>query len=107
MITTKELQYVDAWATKIPMPGIEYSISVLKEMKECYETYKRKYQNKEYNLIFSNGEEICFEILACNLCHMLGIDFQNIKGEYFDDYRKDVLDINSYTFTSYDLLEAV
>jgi len=107
MITTKELQYVDTWATKIPMPGIEYSISVLKEMKECYETYKRKYQNKEYNLIFSNGEEICFEILACNLCHMLGIDFQNIKGEYFDDYRKDVLDINSYTFTSYDLLEAI
>ena len=34
MITTKELQYVEAWATKIPMPGIEYSISVLKEMKE-------------------------------------------------------------------------
>lgn len=107
MITTKELQYVDTWATKIPMPGIEYSISVLKEMKECYETYKRKYQNKEYNLIFSNGEEICFEIMAFNLCHMLGIDFQNIKGEYFDDYRKNVLDLNSYTFTSYDLLEAI
>ena len=107
MITTKELQYVDIWATKIPMPGEEYSTQVINEIKECYETYKQKYQNKEYNLIFSNGEEITFEIMASNLCHMLGIDYQNIRGEYFKNYRKEVLKIQTSYFSSFDLLEAI
>ena len=107
MITTKELQYVDVWPTKIPMPGEEYSTQVVNEMKECYETYKQKYQSKEYNLIFSNGEEITFEILASNLCHMLGIDYQNIKGDYFDDYRKEILKIPTSHFSSFDLLESI
>lgn len=107
MITTKELQYVDKWETKIPMPGEEYSTQVVDEMKECYETYKQKYKNKEYNLIFSNGEEITFEIMASNLCHMLGVDYQNIKGEYFKKYRQEVLKIQATCFTSFDLLEAI
>lgn len=107
MITTKELQYVEAWASKIPMPGEEYSTQVVSEMKECYETYKQKYKNKEYNLIFSNGEEITFEIMASNLCHMLGVDYQNIKGEYFKKYRNEVLKIQAPCFTSFDLLEAI
>ena len=55
MITTKELQYVDLWASKIPMPGEEYSKQVIKELEECCKTYNEKYKNKEYNLIFSMG----------------------------------------------------
>ena len=105
MITSKELQYVDARANRTPMPGIEYSMKVLSEMKDCYDSFKQKYYNKEYNMIFSNGEEIRFEILSKNLCHMLGIDFNNIKGEYFDNYRKNILGINNNDFSSFDLLE--
>lgn len=107
IITSKELNYVDQWATKIPMPGIEYSQQVVEQMKECYEIYKQKYQNKEYSLIFSNGEEINFEILAANLCHMLGIDYKNIKGEYFNDYRRNILGMTASSFASFDLLESI
>lgn len=107
MITSRELDYVDLWANKIPMPGEEYSRQVIEQMKECYEIYKQKYQNKEYSLIFSNGEEIDFEILSSNLCHMLGIDYKNIKGEYFDNYRKNYLGITSAIYSSFDLLEAI
>ena len=107
MITTKELQYVDVWANRIPMPGEEYSTQVINEMKECYETYKQKYRNKEYNLIFSNGEEIDFGIMESNLCHMLGIDYQNIKIDYFTQYRKEILKLQTQNFSSFDLLEAI
>lgn len=107
MITAKELQYVDLWASKIPMPGEEYSKQVVEEIKECYETYKQKYQNKEYNLTFSNGEEIDFEIMQFNLCHMLGIDYQNIKSDFFDEYRRNILNIQTQSFTSLDLLESI
>lgn len=107
IITSKELDYVNMWASKIPMPGEEYSRQVVEQMKECYEIYKQIYRNKEYSLIFSNGEEINFEIMKSNLCHMLGIDYQNIKGEYFDNYRGDILQLTSCTFSSFDLLEAI
>lgn len=105
MITTKELQYVGDWAKKIPMPGIEYSTNVMREIEYCYNLFNDIYKNKEYNLIFSNGEEIIFEILSKNLCHMLGINYQNIKGECFDKYREEVLGTKSTDFTSYDLIE--
>lgn len=107
MITSKELKYVNNWANKVPMPGVEYSKSVLEEIKKCYELYNKKYKDKEYSMIFSNSEEIDFEILSKNLCHMLGIDFGNIRGEYFDDYRKQVFNTESIDFSSYDLLEMI
>ena len=105
MITQKELQFVELWASKIPIPGIEYSREVMNEIKKSYETYNELYKDKEYNFIFSNGEEINFEILTKNLCHMLGIDYQNIKNECFSDYRLNVLKTNSSNLSSYELLE--
>ena len=54
--------------------------------------------DKEYNIIFSNSGEIDFQILSKNLCHLLGIDFQNIKGEYFEEYRKNVLEYQAVIF---------
>lgn len=107
MITSKELQYVDSWATKIPMPGYEYSIKVLNELKKCVNQFNAKYRDKEYNIIFSNGEEIRFQILDKNLCHMLGIDYNNIRGEYFDNYRSTVLGTSCQNISSYNLLELI
>lgn len=107
IITSRELDYVTQFANKIPMPGEEYSMQVITQMKECYKIYKQKYLNKEYSLIFSNGEEINFEILASNLCHMLGIDYKKIKGEYFDNYRREHLGITTSSFTSFELLESI
>lgn len=107
MISIKELQYVDLWANKIPMPGYEYSIAVLNEIKKCYEVYKARYKDKEYSMIFSNSEEIEFEIFAKNLCHMLGIDYNNIMGDYFKDYRLNVFKTASLNISSFELLELI
>lgn len=107
MITKKELQYVDLWANKIPMPGVEYSIKVLKSIKECLEIWQEKYSNKDYNIIFSNGEEINFKVFDYNLCHMLGINYKNIKGEYFDECRKKVFGTTASDFSSFDLLNMI
>lgn len=107
MITKKELQNVDKWPTKIPMPGIKYSTEAIDKVEECYETYEKKYKNKEYNIIFSNKEEITFEIHPSNLCHMLGIDYNNIKDSYFKEYRKNILKISKDDFSSIELLEAI
>jgi len=107
MITSKELKYVNVWANKIPMPGIEYSKQVLEEIKKCYELYKEKYKDKQYSMIFSNSNEIDFEIQSKNLCHMMGIDFGNIRNDYFDQYRKDVFNTSYTDFTSFELLEMI
>lgn len=107
MITNKEMQYVDFWANRIPMPGIEYSIQVLNSIKKCLETWKEKYSDKDYNIIFSNGEEINFKIFDYNLCHMFGIDYKNIKGEYFDECRKNIFGYNASDFNSYELLNMI
>lgn len=107
MITSKELQYVEVWTNKIPMSGYEYSIRVLNELKNCAEQFNKKYRDKEYNFIFSNGEEIKFQILDKNLCHMLGIDYNNIKGEYFNNYRLNVLVTGCTNLSSYELLELI
>ena len=107
MLTIKELQYVDLWANKIPMPGYEYSLNILKEMKKCYEIYNQKYKDKNFDVILSNSEEIEFEIMSRNLCHMLGIDFNNVKGDYFNKYRQEAFGNSSNNFNSYDLVELI
>ena len=60
MLTTKELQYVNSWANKVPMPGYDYSIKILKEMKKCLDIYHNQYKDKDFCIIFSNGEEMNF-----------------------------------------------
>ena len=107
MLTIKELQYVDSWASKIPMPGVEYSLEVLKEMEKCYKIYLEKYRNKEYNILFSNSDEIDLVIQEKNLCHMLGVDFSNIRNDYFTDFRLEAFGNSSSVFTSFDLLELI
>lgn len=107
MVSSKELRYVDSWANKTPMPGIEYSLRVLDDVERCYKLYNEKYKDKEYSIIFSDSEEIDFEILSKNLCHMMGIDYSNIKGEYFDSYRQQAFGTSSTDISSYDLLELI
>lgn len=106
MITKRELQYVELWATKVPTPGYDYSMDILNKIEQCYNLYKSKYKDKEYSISFSNGEEIDLEIQAKNLCHMMGIDYKNIMCDYFNDYRLKVFNTDT-RLTSYELLESV
>ena len=107
MITSKELQYVTNNADNIPMPGEDYSLRVLENVKKCYETFNEIYNNKEFNFIFSNGEEILLKIFNYNLPHMLGIDYNDIKGNSFYEARKNVFNTESIDFKANDLLEMI
>ena len=103
MITRKELGYVKEWANRIPYPGLEYAEEAMSKLKNALDNYNKFYNNKQYELILSNGEEFSFEILNKNLCHLLGIDYKNLSSDYCESYRKDVLKLD-YVTKSYELL---
>ena len=103
MITRKELGYVKDWANKVPYPGMEYAEEAMKKLQAAIDYFNKFYNNKQYELILSNGEEFSFEILNKNLCHLLGIDYKNISSDYCDSYRERVLKID-YIPKSYELL---
>lgn len=108
MISKKELSYVNAWPNRTPYPGDEYASEVLGQLKECLELFEQEYLNQVYNVSFTNNEEIEFQILDKNLCHILGVDYKNLSGDYFDDYRESVLNIKpGMVFGSYDLLNII
>lgn len=108
MISRKELSYVSTWASKVPYPGKEYAQKVLEELTECLNIFNREYLNRVYNIIFSNNEEIEFQILERNICHMLGIEYKNISEPYFSVYRQRILKLpNENSFSSYDLINAI
>ena len=107
MLSFNELQYVRLPANIVPMPDIEYSKNALEKLKKCYELYKEKYKYKEYSIICSNQEEIKFQIPNKNLCHMFGIDFNNIKKPNFEYFRKEILKINIPNYSSFNLLEKI
>lgn len=106
MITLNELKYVNAWTSKCPYPGIEYATLAAKKLVESYEDYNEHYLNKGYSVILSSGEQFDFEIYNKNICHMLGIDYKNLTGEYFEKFRSEILGVSS-SIKSYDLLKAI
>lgn len=105
MITNKELGYVSTWANKAPYPGIDYANKAVEKLIEAFNNYNKFYSGKEYDIVLSNGEEILFAILSMNLCHMLGIDYKNLSGDYFDSFRRKILP--EYQGGSYNLLKAI
>ncbi len=108
MITNKELQYVSSWVSKIPYPGINYAEEAARKLIDAYEDFNQFYCNKEYDIILSNGEQILFEILSMNLCHMLGIDSKGLLDDYYSLFRKQVLDIEPGRYMkSYELLKTI
>lgn len=106
MITTKELGWVSAWASKAPYPGITYAEYAAKKLINSVEAYEQFYKDKEYDLILSNGEQFSFEIEPKNMCHMLGVDYKNLASDYFHDFREEVLKIHSRP-RAYELLNAL
>lgn len=106
MITKKELGFVSYWANRVPYPGLEYATEALKKLKAAIEYFNQYYNNKQYELVLSNGEQLSFEILNKNLCHLVGIDYKNLTGEYFDYYRAEVLKLDRIP-RAYDLLQSI
>ena len=108
MISKKELEYVSSWAKRVPYPGYEYSKEALLKLKESLIKYKEIYNGTEYNISFSNSEEITLEILPKNLAHMLGIQHKDLMGEYKLPFRKQALRMDeNEKVSSYVLLNRI
>ncbi len=106
MITVRELKYAATGTNNVPYPGIYYATKALKKLKEAIECFDTYYNGKQYDIVLSNGEQILFEILSKNLCHLVGIDYKNLTSSYFDYYRENVL--GSYDIPkAYDLLKQI
>lgn len=105
MISEDELQYVDKFARMSPYPGDDYAIKTIDKLIDAITFFQKKYQDKEFKLILSNGEEIDFAIKSKNLCHLLGIDYKTFISDYMQSVREKVFDMVFYDqITSYDLL---
>lgn len=106
MITLRELEYVNGWARKVPYPGIEYAEKTAEKLVNAYEDFNVLYKDKKYDIITSAGEQILFEILDKNLCHMLGVQYKNLTDSYFDNYRKHILGLDDIP-RSFELLTSI
>ena len=91
MISKKELEYVSFGAKRVPYPGYEYSRETLLKLRESLLKYREIYNGTEYNISFSNSEEITLEILPKNLAHMLGIQHKELMGEFKAPFRRRAL----------------
>lgn len=108
MISKAELKYVNKYARHVPYPGNSYAISVIEELSKAFQVYEKDYKSKEYNFIFSNGEEINFQIFTKNLAHLLGIDFKNIISEQMRETCENVLGLCNYEEkNSFDVLKRI
>ena len=108
MITRKELNYVNAWSSKVPFPGISYCEQTMEKLQKSFNLYQNEYLDVKHTISFSNNEEIELEILSKNICHMLGIDHKNLSGEFFKTFRKDLLDYDpDATISSYELIKLI
>ena len=107
MITLKELENVSKYPRFSPFPGEDYAKETLEKMKEQLMLYEKYFKGKEYSIIFSDGEEIDFQILEKNICHMLGIDYANFfEGDYYKEFLNNVLGITNKP-TSYELAKVL
>lgn len=108
MITKKELGFVSYWVKKVPYPGIEYATAAMEKLSEAINYYEKYYNNKEYELVLSNSDQLSFQIQSKNLCHLLGVDYQNLSGDYFENYRTEILGFDdSSKPKSYELLQKI
>ncbi|MCI5984120.1 MAG: hypothetical protein MRZ35_02590 [Firmicutes bacterium] len=96
MVSKKELEYVNQYARLVPFPGVNYARDAMETLIEAYKTYVKNYQGKIYNFIFSNGEEINFQIFEKNLAHLFGIDYKNLTSDAMQSTTENVLDFKAF-----------
>jgi len=106
MITLKELNFVNSWASNAPYPGEQYAEQAILKLIKSVEAYEKFYKDKVYDFVLSNGEQFEFEVYPMNLCHMLGIDYKRLCSKKHSDFRNDVLGLPK-TFNSYGLLKSL
>lgn len=108
MISRKELGYVNSWANRVPYPGDNYCLEAMDYLKKSIKLFNDSYYNNKYNITFSNNEEIELEIKSRNLAHMLGVDTKSIFNECFQNFRDNIIKIDSNEhISSYEILKLI
>ena len=103
MVSKRELEYVNKYAKTVPFPGNNYAYDAMQMLINAYDTYIKNYQGKSYDFIFSNGEEINFQIFEKNLAHLFGIDYKTLIGMYKNNTFIDIYnDYDKYNNLKYD-----
>jgi len=100
MISNRELKYVNAKIdSHIPYPGDNYSKEALLELKNAITLYDTYYKDREYDVLFSNGENMEFSIAQHNLAHVVGVNHNRliengiIEELYGENVRKNSYDL--------------
>ena len=96
MVSKRELEYVNLYARNVPFPGRNYAINSMEMLVNAYETFKKNYKNKSYSFIFSNGEEVNFQIFEKNLAHLFGIDYRNLTSEMMRNVTGGILGFETF-----------
>lgn len=98
MISNRELKYVNAKAdSHIPYPGDNYSKEALLELKNAITLYDTYYKDRDYDVLFSNGENMEFSIAQHNLAHIVGINHPHlIQNGVIEELYGENVHKNSY-----------
>ena len=81
MIKKEDAIHMNKKASHAPFPGSSFAYDAINQLSYALALYSKKYENKKYNLILSNGEEIIFEIKKNHLAHILGVDLKTIFSD--------------------------
>ena len=95
MISSKEMKYVNA-KNEVPYPGDNYSKDALLELKNALYLYEAYYKDREYDVVFSNGENLEFSIPEKNLSHIVGLNYNVFKDNNIAEKICGNNDIASY-----------
>lgn len=108
MITDEELNYKGAWAKHAPFPGREYAIKAIENMFYAFEKYIEVFKDSKYNIGFSNGEVIKYQMKDKNVAHLLGIETSNLKSEWMNETVEKVLGLKpNEDKGSYEILKRI
>ncbi len=104
MFLNREMSYVNVKAgSNIPYPGKTYGKEALEELKNALYLYEQYYKGKIYDISFSNGENVEFEINTANVAHVLGVQYRYLlENEFVSNLVKEFTPEGNYN--SYNLL---
>lgn len=95
MITEKDLYCVGMWPGKARFPGKDYAIKAVDLMHKAHDKYLKMYKNNNFEIIFSNGEDLVLKILDKNVGHLLGVDNKNLARDVMKSTVSNVLGLKS------------
>ncbi len=101
-------KYLSMDPSHIPFIGQENAKNILLNMQNSLALYDKYLKNKNFDLYFSNGQEMSFCIMERCLAHLFGIDTKYILSEPgTNKFKHDILELGNETIDSLTLIESL